>query len=113
MILKKRFQLNYINLAKYYNTAITSRVIKPFFNFFFFSLFMHKKLTYYKFFLNNKFYIKSTGQLFKKKIKKIKFFKKSLKSNGYAISTLNRDYPKIFRNIYIFFCKNFNYKNYL
>lgn len=83
------------------------------YQFLFFSIFMHKKLTYFKYIAKSKAYIYSTGQLLKKKIKKIKFFKKSLKNFGHTISLLNQKFSKPIKSIYLFYCKNFNYKNYL
>jgi hypothetical protein len=73
---------------------------------------MHKKLNYFSFFLNKKFYNFSNGQLLKKKAKVAKFYKKSIKSFGFSINTLNKKLTKRFSSVFLFYCKNFNYKNY-
>ena len=79
----------------------------------FFSLFLHKKLHYYNFFFYKKYYTFSNGQLLKVRTKLTKFFKKSRKSHGPSIIALNKKVYKKLSNINFFFCKNFNYKNYL
>jgi hypothetical protein len=79
----------------------------------FFSIYIHKKLHYYNFFYNNKYYNYSNGQLLKVRTKLTKFFKKSRKSYGASITALNKKLNKHLCKINFFFCKNFNYKNYL
>jgi hypothetical protein len=79
----------------------------------FLSLFMHKKLQYLSFFSNKKFFNYSFGQLQNKKLKKVKFLKKSKKSIGLSINSINKKLNKKINSVGIFFCKNFNYKNYL
>lgn len=79
----------------------------------FFSLLLHKKLHYYNFFLFKKYYTFSNGQLLKVRTKLTKFFKKSRKSHGASIVALTKKTHKKLSNINFFFCKNFNYKNYL
>lgn len=79
----------------------------------YFSLFIHKKLHYYNFFYNNKYYNYSNGQLLKVRTRLTKFFKKSKKSYGASIVALNKKLNKKLNKINFFFCKNFNYKNYL
>ena len=78
----------------------------------FFSLYMHKKLTYYLFFITNTYYNLSNGQLLKRIAKKIKYFKKSKKSYGHTINTLNKYSKKKIKTIKHFYCKNFNLRNY-
>jgi hypothetical protein len=79
----------------------------------FFSLFIHKKLHYYQFVVNDKKVTLSNGQLLKIRTKLTKFFKKSRKSYGASITALNKKLKKKLKKIDFFFCKNFNYKNYL
>lgn len=79
----------------------------------YFSLFMHKKLNYYKFIYNDKQTILSNGQLLKIRTKLTKFFKKSRKSIGSSVNTLNKLFSKQFNKINFFYCKNYNYRNYL
>ena len=79
----------------------------------FFSIFMHKKLMYFRFLTLKNMYTYSVGQLFKKKIQKVKSFKKSIQNHNYTINCLNRKFRKPIYSIYLFFCKNFNLKNYL
>lgn len=79
----------------------------------FFNLYTHKKLTYFHFSILNKFYNFSTGQLLRKRIKKLKFFKKSIKNLGLTINILNKKSGKYIKSIYLFFCKNFNIKHFL
>lgn len=115
MILKKKIQLNFINVSKFYNKIFVNNtnILKKKKQFPLFSIFMHKKLTYFRYFYKGKFFIYSNGQLLKNKIKKIKFFKKSLKNFGYIINLLNRKFSNPIKFIYLFYCKNFNFKNYL
>ncbi len=79
----------------------------------YFSLFTHKKLTYYKYIYYNKQTIKSNGQLLKIRTKLTKFFKKSRKSIGSSINTLNKVFSKQFNKVNFFYCKNYNYRHYL
>lgn len=79
----------------------------------YFSLFMHKKLSYYKYIYNNKQTILSNGQLLKIRTKLTKFFKKSRKSIGSSVNGLNKLFSKQFDKINFFYCKNYNYRNYL
>ena len=80
----------------------------------YFSLFMHKKLQYYSFYYNNILFNVSNGQLInQKKIKIIKFFKKSNKSFGNSLNLLNKKFKYRFKKIFLFYCRNYNYKNYL
>lgn len=79
----------------------------------FFSLLLHKKLHYYNFFFQKKYFTFSNGQLLKVRAKLTKFFKKSRKSHGASIVALNKKVHKNLFNINFFYCKNFNYKNYL
>jgi hypothetical protein len=78
-----------------------------------FSLLIHKKLHYYDFIINSKRFVLSNGQLLKIRTKLTKFFKKSRKSYGASISALKKKLKNKFNKIDFFFCKNFNYKNYL
>lgn len=79
----------------------------------FFSIFMHKKLHYYNYKYLAKYYTISNGQLLKVRTKLTKFFKKSRKSHGSSIVSLNKKLNKQLNKINFFFCKNFNFKNYL
>lgn len=78
-----------------------------------FFLFIHKKLHYYSITQSRKQFIFSNGRLLKVRTKLTKFFKKSRKSYGASITALNKIFKKRLIKIDFFFCKNFNYKNYL
>lgn len=78
-----------------------------------FSLYIHKKLHYYNITPHQKQFIFSNGRLLKVRTKLTKFFKKSRKSYGASITALNKIFKKRLVKINFFFCKNFNYKNYL
>jgi hypothetical protein len=114
MVLKKKLQLNYFHLSKLYWGVNKYKYKKHRYKLLYFSLFMHKKLQYYSFFYNNILYNISNGQLInQKKTKIIKFFKKSKKSFGTSINLLNKKFKRRFRRIFYFYCRNYNYKNYL
>jgi hypothetical protein len=112
MKLKNTLQINYKNLEdlyiflQYKITKVNNYKLS------YFSTYMHKKLNYFLFFFNNKFYNYSNGQLLKKKSKKLKFFKKSKKSFGFTLNLLNKKLNKRLNSIFFFYCKNFNFKNY-
>ena len=111
----KLIKLNHLNLEKLEKLFLqihNKLTQNKKFNLKFFSIYMHKKLNYYRFLWNNKFYIYTNGQLLKKNAKKIKFYKKSKKSFGYVINTLNKKIKKKLNSIEFFYCKNFNFKNY-
>lgn len=78
-----------------------------------FFLYIHKKLHYYNITPFEKQYIFSNGRLLRVRTKLTKFFKKSRKSYGASITALNKQLKKKLLKINFFFCKNFNYKNYL
>lgn len=78
-----------------------------------FFLYIHKKLHYYNITINTKQFVFSNGQLLRVRTKLTKFFKKSRKSYGASITALNKSLKKKLFKINFFFCKNFNYKNYL
>jgi len=104
--------LNYLNkIKKYLN--IKKRKNKKKFSLYFFSNFINKKQMYFRFLTKKKMYSFSMGQLLKKKIEKIKFFKKSIQNLNYSIGCLNRKFRKPISSIYLLYCKNFNFKNYL
>jgi hypothetical protein len=113
MILKNTQTLNYLELSKLYFINNRENIKKKKYNLFFFSIFIHKKLHYYNFYYLNKLYNMSNGQLLQKRNKLIKFFKKSRKSFGASINILNKKLNKQLSSIFFFYCKNFNYKNYL
>lgn len=104
---------NLTTLYKYYiniNKQVTkskSYFIAKFF------LYIHKKLHYYNITPHEKQYIFSNGRLLRVRTKLTKFFKKSRKSYGASITALNKILKKKLVKIDFFFCKNFNYKNYL
>lgn len=104
---------NLTNLYNFYliinkqNTGKKNYFISKFF------LYIHKKLHYYNITLNTKQFIFSNGRLLKVRTKLTKFFKKSRKSYGASITALNKILKKKLSKINFFFCKNFNYKNYL
>ena len=79
----------------------------------FLSIFLNKKLMYLKYFFKNKYYTPSTGQILGTRLNNIKYFKKSNKSSGVVINLLNRKFRKSIKSIFIFFCNNYNFKNYL
>ena len=78
-----------------------------------FFLYIHKKLHYYSITPSHKQFIFSNGRLLRVRTKLTKFFKKSRKSYGASITALNKIFKKRLIKINFFFCKNFNYKNYL
>jgi hypothetical protein len=78
----------------------------------YFSLYMHKKQNYFLFFLYTKYYNYSNGQLLVGRLKTLKYYKKSKKSTALVISQLNKKVYKKLNSINIFYCKNFNFKNY-
>jgi hypothetical protein len=65
--------------------------------------------------IEDKLYNISNGQIlnYKKKKKIVKFFKKSNNSISGSINLLNKKFKKKLKKIYFFYCKNYNYKNYL
>ena len=73
---------------------------------------MHKKQNYFLFFLYTKYYNYSNGQLLVGRLKTLKYYKKSKKSTALVISQLNKKVYKKLNSINIFYCKNFNFKNY-
>ena len=112
MKLIKLYDLNLTNLYLLY-TDLTIKRKKNSYFIDYFSIFMHKKLHYYTYVYLNKYYTISNGQLLKVRTKLTKFFKKSRKSHGSSIVALNKRLNKQLNKINFFFCKNFNYKNYL
>lgn len=112
MKLIKIYDLNLTKLYLLYTDLTVKRKKNSYF-IDFFSLLMHKKLHYYNFCYLNKYYTISNGQLLKVRTKLTKFFKKSRKSHGSSIVALNKKLNKQLNKINFFFCKNFNYKNYL
>lgn len=108
MILKNKSKINFLQIIQ--NNIQKNK--KQTFKLPYFSILMHKKLNYFKY-ITNKIYIYSSGQLMGNKIKRFKFFKKSTNSHGYTISILNKKLIDNFKSINIFYCKNFNYKNYI
>ena len=107
------FDLNLINLYNLYllinkqNKSKRSFLISKFF------LYINKKLHYYNITPIKKQFIFSNGRLLKVRTKLTKFFKKSRKSYGASVTALNKILKKKLLKINFFFCKNFNYKNYL
>lgn len=112
MIFKNTFQLNFKKLINVY-TIINRKLLRKKIKINFFSIFLKKKLTYYHFIFPKKKYTYSNGQLLKNKIQKIKFFKKSQKCFGLCINILYKKSHKLLKSISVFYCKNFNYKNYI
>ena len=105
-----------INVNNLYNLYITinkqNKAMKPYLISKFF-LYIHKKLHYFNITISEKQYIFSNGQILQVRTKLTKFFKKSRKSYGAGITALNKKLKKKLIKIDFFFCKNFNYKNYL
>lgn len=116
MTTKKNLHLNLDNFTRQYYSlheiALKKKKSKKIY-LEFFNLYAHKKLTYFQFSILNKFYNFSTGQLLRKRIKKLKFFKKSIKNLGLTINILNKKSGKYIKSIYLFFCKNFTIKHFL
>lgn len=112
MNLKKIRQTNKIDLQGLYLQIHFENNRKKF-RMFSFELLLHKKLQYFCFYIANKKYTPSTGYLFGSKLNKIKFFKKSRKSIGASIAALNKKTQKQIQSIEYFFCKNYNFRNYL
>lgn len=113
MKLKKSMENNYFYLSKLYTHINSEKSKERNFKLLYFSIFVHKKLHYFNFFYKNKLYNYSNGQILQKKTKSTKFFKKSRKSFGASINFLNKKLNKSLNKIFFFYCKNFNYKNYL
>jgi len=111
--LQKKLELNYIELSNMYISIFKERKIEQSYKVLYFSLFMHKKLHYYSFFVKKKLKTFSNGQILYKRTKITKFFKKSRKSFGASINLLNKKLKRNLNKIFFFYCKNFNYKNYL
>lgn len=110
MILKKidtHTKLGYMYIA----SMQKNKKIKNY-KFLFLSIFLHKKLTYLRYYFKKKYYTPSTGQILGKRIKTIKYFKKSNKSVGIVINLLNRRFKNYIKSIYMLYCNNYNYKNY-
>lgn len=113
MKLINTFDINVNNLYKLYITIHKQQIAtKPYLISKFF-LYIHKKLHYFNITPTEKQYIFSNGQLLQVRTKLTKFFKKSRKSYGAGITALNKKLKKRLNKIDFFFCKNFNYKNYL
>jgi len=112
MKLIKLYDLNITKLYLLYTDLTVKRKKNSYF-IDYFSILIHKKLHYYNFKYLNKYYTISNGQLLKVRTKLTKFFKKSRKSHGSSIVALNKRLNKQLNKINFFFCKNFNYKNYL
>lgn len=112
MIIKRDLQIHYLKRLKVYVNKYYNKKNKKF-QLKFFSVFMHKKLMYFKFLVKKNMYNYSAGQLFKKKIQKIRSFKKSVNNINYTISCLNQKFRKPIYSIYLLYCKNYNLKNYL
>lgn len=113
MKLINTFDININNLYHIYIYIHSQQLSsKPFLISKFF-LYIHKKLHYFNITPSDKQYIFSNGQLLQVRTKLTKFFKKSRKSYGASITALNKKLKKRLNRIDFFFCKNFNYKNYL
>lgn len=113
MKLTTTFDMNANNLYKLYTTIHKQQLgTKPYLISKFF-LYIHKKLHYFNITPVDKQYVFSNGQLLQVRTKLTKFFKKSRKSYGASITALNKKLKKRLVKIDFFFCKNFNYKNYL
>ena len=78
----------------------------------YFSLYMHKKQNYYLYFLYTKYYNYSNGQLIRGRLKTLKYYRKSKRSIAPVIGELNRKVKKKLNSVNVFYCKNFNFKNY-
>lgn len=96
-----------------YITMITKKRKLSNYKFTFLSIFLNKKLTYLRYFFKKKYYTPSTGQILGIRLKNIKYFKKSNKSTGIVINLLKKKFKKKIKSIFMFFCNNYNYKNYL
>ena len=79
----------------------------------FFSIFMRKKLQFFTFYLNKNHSTFSTGQLLKINIKYLKFLKRSSSSINLSLNSLKKKLKANLTRIFFFFCKNFNFRNYL
>jgi hypothetical protein len=114
MLLKKKILVNYLYWFKFYKSFIFKN-LKKYYLLDFFGLFIHKKMHRYMIHNKNKLYNISNGQIlnYKKKKKIVKFFKKSNKSISGSINLLNKKFKKKLKSIFFFYCKNYNYKNYL
>ena len=79
----------------------------------FFSIYMRKKLQFFTFYLDNRYCSYSTGQLLKINIKSLKFLKRSHSSINLSLNSLKKKLKDGLNKIFFFFCKNFNFRNYL
>jgi hypothetical protein len=113
LILKKKKKFKLQILSNIYINILQINKKKYLPESLFFSILLHKKLQYFMYELNNKLIIKSAGQLFGIISKKTKFFKKTRKSIGTSIAMLKKKLHLQFKYINFFYCKNFNYRNYL
>lgn len=110
MIFKEQEYYNHIKKIRLYVTKLKNKKKNYYLDFF--SVYSHKKLMYFRFLIKKKYYNYSAGQLLKKKISLIKFFKKSINNINYTISCLNRKFRNPIKSIFLFYLKNINFKNY-
>lgn len=107
------YDLNITNLYNFYLNINKQNINKKPFLISKFFLYIHKKLHYYNITPSVKQFVFSNGRLLKVRTRLTKFFKKSRKSHGASITALNKIVKKRLSKINFFFCKNFNYKNYI
>lgn len=112
MKLKKHWITPYLSVKSLYTKIAFLIRKKKKFHIDYFSLYIHKKLNYYLFWLFGRYYNYSNGQLLNNKIKKVKYFKKSKRSYSYIISVLNKKLHWKLSSVNVFYCKNFNLRNY-
>ena len=114
MILKKR-DSNFAKLINFYfqNKKQKKKIKKQIKKMFYFSLSLNKKLVYYRFTWRGRIYTFTNGQIIKKRLKILKFYKKTIKSFGLTIAMLNRGLHKRLKFVKFLYCKNFCYKNYM
>lgn len=113
MIIKKKTLITYNELGYTYTSLIIKKRKLKNYKFTFLSIFLNKKLMYLKYIFKKKYYTPSTGQILGTRLKNIKYFKKSNKSFGIVINLLNKRFKKYIKSIFMFFCNNYTYKNYL
>lgn len=113
MKLTKIYDINLNNLYMLYLSINEDKIKKQKYSISKFFLYIHKKLHYYNITIDEKQFVISNGLLLRIRTKLTKFFKKSRKSHGASITALNKTFKKRLSNINLFYCKNFNYKNYL
>jgi len=113
MVLKKSNDYIFKFLNNYKRFQFEIKYTELNWDIYFFMLFMHKKLQYFKIFKESSIHTFSAGLLVKPFSQKLKFFKKSRSSIASTVTLLREENEPEIYSIKNFYCKNFNYRNYL